>query len=1096
MQQAGDAEGLVAARAAPRRRLLGGLVALAAAVALAGAARHSLGVGGGRDAGATRGGRATGLAVARMRLAGSTALGDDLWSAESTAADTGSTDIGDDSALDAPGPVDVQSPMVVEASEYVFARMNQDRYICEEPAFTFYSVVGAQAQLVDDGDLYYLQLLVEGEELFEVVVRELPTYDHEITTSTDRNGMVPQLMGDYRIESLTPAACGNGTDDTNATNATDMAWPDGDSVVPDGAAVQAARGASSLGGAPASAGPDDIVWPTAKAHPEQLAQPAHARAVPAPASAPAPTSAPTSALPFKGTQSTGLPWPQQDVSSPQSLAEKAQFVRPMGYKPPTKEQMLEVQKRTTILTADGDMPREYNAAERFRECKAFVVKDQESCGSCYAFAAAGALSARLCAKSGGQYNVDISPQQMVSCNGEDGCGGGNALETYEQMYSAGRVSEWCMPYQGKDVQGGGPSCSADTCPRGMEYMVEKDSLGVVADNVAAIQAEILVNGPVFAAFWVYSDFMGYKGGVYTLSDEAKKNGRTGGHAVMMVGWGTDEATGVDYWLLQNSWSDKWGDDGFFKIRRGTDECNIESMGVWFATPKVPDTCAAKQCANGAELDNKCNCRCTDGWAGDACSVCTTTCGEGGKLNPRDCSCVCLPGYTGDMCESKVRVEGGVVCVEAFATEAWPKVSWSIADEERKFVPGGFVQIFKQGTEPWTEAGGWAAAASDPVHICGNKDEWKHDATCPSMGEMALPQLAAGEYAVYYAKYLGSNEFGVSRGYAQPLERLWPGITVVAKCDAVEATEGGVKKQMIHNERAALVARWQEQRVAEERRDAHIREAEAAAKRIRPPEPARLHGPQMAFGTVSVEYSLPAYAETDPPSTKEFGLFPAGQRNTWYKVGEVQGRREGVINLDVEGIPPGDYDLGSSPFPVPLPYPLASRSLPPPLPRFFLVPMPLLLRMDAAVASTLRATGCRVWTRTSLPLACAAAHHVPALLVSSGARRQAVFVAVLLTWRGVGCLANCVAGMVAQGKVQTAKELLVGEVSLSYKYKYSSEVMEVDATWEIKPARAASTSMWVAVFKEGAPLTEVCVCVCVCEHRCGSVCPRCLVRVPF
>jgi len=64
-------------------------------------------------------------------------------------------------------------------------------------------------------------------------------------------------------------------------------------------------------------------------------------------------------------------------------------------------------------------------------------------------------------------------------------------------------------------------------------------------------------------------------------------------------------------------------------------------------------------------------------------------------------------------------------------------------------------------------------------------------------------------------------------------------------------------------------------------------------------------------------------------------------------------------------------------------------------------------------------------------------------------------------------------MVAQGKVQTAKELLVGDVSLSFKYKYSAKVMEVDATWDIKPARAASTSMWVAIFKEGAPLTEVC-----------------------
>jgi hypothetical protein len=78
-------------------------------------------------------------------------------------------------------------------------------------------------------------------------------------------------------------------------------------------------------------------------------------------------------------------------------------------------------------------------------------------------------------------------------------------------------------------------------------------------------------------------------------------------------------------------------------------------------------------------------------------------------------------------------------------------------------------------------------------------------------------------------------------------------------------------------------------------------------------------------------------------------------------------------------------------------------------------------------------------------------------------------------------------MVAQGKVQTAKELLVGDVSLSFKYKYSAKVMEVDATWDIKPARAASTSMWVAIFKEGAPLTEVCMCVreSVCEF--GWVC---------
>jgi len=74
------------------------------------------------------------------------------------------------------------------------------------------------------------------------------------------------------------------------------------------------------------------------------------------------------------------------------------------------------------------------------------------------------------------------------------------------------------------------------------------------------------------------------------------------------------------------------------------------------------------------------------------------------------------------------------------------MTWNIIDDERKFVPGGFVQVFLKGTEPWTVKNGWAAAKSDPVHICGNKNEWKSGATCPTAGELSLPQLPGGEYA--------------------------------------------------------------------------------------------------------------------------------------------------------------------------------------------------------------------------------------------------------------------------------------------------------------------------------------------------------------
>lgn len=51
----------------------------------------------------------------------------------------------------------------------------------------------------------------------------------------------------------------------------------------------------------------------------------------------------------------------------------------------------------------------------------------------------------------------------------------------------------------------------------------------------------------------------------------------GGHAVRMIGWG--EENGIKYWICTNSWNDGWGEKGTFRIKRGNDECEIESSGV-------------------------------------------------------------------------------------------------------------------------------------------------------------------------------------------------------------------------------------------------------------------------------------------------------------------------------------------------------------------------------------------------------------------------------------------------------------------------------------------------------------------------------------
>ena len=59
-------------------------------------------------------------------------------------------------------------------------------------------------------------------------------------------------------------------------------------------------------------------------------------------------------------------------------------------------------------------------------------------------------------------------------------------------------------------------------------------------------------------------------GVY----EHKTGSFLGGHAIRILGWGVED--GTDYWLVANSWNPDWGDNGFFKIKRGSDECGIES----------------------------------------------------------------------------------------------------------------------------------------------------------------------------------------------------------------------------------------------------------------------------------------------------------------------------------------------------------------------------------------------------------------------------------------------------------------------------------------------------------------------------------------
>jgi len=221
------------------------------------------------------------------------------------------------------------------------------------------------------------------------------------------------------------------------------------------------------------------------------------------------------------------------------------------------------------------------------------IRDQSACGSCWAFGAAEAMSDRICIHLG--KNVSISADDLLACCDEcgDGCDGGYPASAWSYWVETGLVSEECRPYPFPSCDhhipnSKNPCPSSDyptppcqsTCQNNANYNNDKhfgaDSNSVTGED--DIKAEIFQNGPVEVAFDVYEDFLTYKTGVY----QHVSGDYLGGHAVRMLGWGTEN--GTPYWIVANSWNPTWGDHGFFKILRGSDECGIEDEAD-FGLPK-------------------------------------------------------------------------------------------------------------------------------------------------------------------------------------------------------------------------------------------------------------------------------------------------------------------------------------------------------------------------------------------------------------------------------------------------------------------------------------------------------------------------------
>ena len=222
------------------------------------------------------------------------------------------------------------------------------------------------------------------------------------------------------------------------------------------------------------------------------------------------------------------------------------------------------------------LPTFFTATQKWPKCTSITtIRDQGNCGSCWAFASAEVMSDRECIRRG--YNVILSAFQIASCV-PSYCDGGWMGSAYDFYISNGVVHDYCQPYSLPLY------CLRSSCKNTFYYYYWSLYFGyskyALPYSEFSIMWDIYWNGPVTAAFYVYQDFYAYGGGVYYY----KYGSFVGGHAIKIIGWGVEN--GIKYWLCANSWGTWWGLGGFFKIRRGTNECYIESWGVIAGFPKV------------------------------------------------------------------------------------------------------------------------------------------------------------------------------------------------------------------------------------------------------------------------------------------------------------------------------------------------------------------------------------------------------------------------------------------------------------------------------------------------------------------------------
>lgn len=221
---------------------------------------------------------------------------------------------------------------------------------------------------------------------------------------------------------------------------------------------------------------------------------------------------------------------------------------------------------------DSDIPESFDWRDRGAVTG---VKDQGTCGSCYAMATIGAVESQLFIESGKL--VELSEQEIIDCAGltynSFGCAGGAAFRVFDYIKDKGISLAADYPYEEE----------AGTCRAAKKEKIPLKGYGfVLANKGDDVLLKALVNfGPLVVSIDIdHESFQKYSSGIYyepTCTDKVN-------HGALLVGYSKD------YYILKNSFGEKWGERGFFRIARNRgDACSINIAPLFPIMKEGKDT---------------------------------------------------------------------------------------------------------------------------------------------------------------------------------------------------------------------------------------------------------------------------------------------------------------------------------------------------------------------------------------------------------------------------------------------------------------------------------------------------------------------------